>query len=206
MRAIVNNVSKLTEEEYNYLDEKVAHLRLLPYEYHKELMEAPFHVETVQSCNIVNESLSVDEKLLRIFIKITDSYLQFYRTQEQAGKYVITHTSSGYNYIDFVSSELQSELLAANFYRIPDKVQEILRTESGRYKFASNETMIIRAIEKINNPIKLLPFVKEDISGMNRLFDCLFYNLNLKHIHRIHSRQFLETAELLKQGVHYLYV
>ena len=179
LRAIVNNVSKLTEEEYNYLDEKVAHLRLLPYEYHKELMEAPFHVETVQSCNIVNESLSVDEKLLRIFIKITDSYLQFYRTQEQAGKYVITHTSSGYNYIDFVSSELQSELLAANFYRIPDKVQEILRTESGRYKFASNETMIIRAIEKINNPIKLLPFVKQaNVNVVNSFFSHL-KNLNI---------------------------
>ena len=179
LRAIVNNVSRLTEEEYNYLDEKVTHLRLIPYEYHKELMEAPFHVETVQSCNIVNESLSVDEKLLRIFIKITDSYLQFYRTQEQAGKYVITHTSSGYNYIDFVSSELQSELLAANFYRIPDKVQEILRTESGRYKFASNETMILRAIEKINNPLKLLPFVKQaNVNVVNSFFSHL-KNLNI---------------------------
>ena len=130
LRAIVNNVSKLSEDEYNYLDEKVSHLRLLPYEYHKELMEAPFRVETVQSSNIVNESLTADEKLLRIFIKITDAYLQLYRTQENSGKYIITKTSSGYNYIDSVSSDLQSELLAANFYRIPDKVQEILQTES----------------------------------------------------------------------------
>ena len=150
LRAIVNNVSNLTEDEYNYLDEKVSHLRLLPYEYYKELMEAPFCVETVQSSNIVNESLSADEKLLRIFIKITDAYLQFYRTQEISGRYVITKTSSGYNYIDTVSADLQSELLAANFYRIPDKVQEILRTESGKYKFASNETMLIRAIEGNN--------------------------------------------------------
>lgn len=160
-QVIVNNVSKLTEGEYNYLDEKVAHLRLLPYEYHKELMEAPFCVETVLSSNIVNESLSADEILLRIFIKITDSYLNFYKTQELAGKYIITQKSSGYNYIDSVSSDLQSELLAANFYRIPDKVQEILRKESERYRLALDGWMLIKAIEKINNPIMLFPVVKQ---------------------------------------------
>lgn len=161
LRAIVNNVSRLTEEEYNYLGEKVSHLRLLPYEYHKELMEAPFRVETVQSSNIVNESLTADEKLLRIFIKITDAYLQLYRTQENSGKYVITKTSSGLNYIDSVPSDLQSELLAANFYRIPDKVQEILPTEKSKYRFASNEMMLLKAIERLDNPIKLFPFVKQ---------------------------------------------
>ena len=129
LRAVVNNVSRLSEEEYDYLGEKVTHLRLLPYEYHKELMEAPFRVDTVQSANIVNESLTADEKLLRIFIKITDAYLQLYRTQENSGKYIITKTSSGLNYIDSVPTDLQSELLAANFYRIPDKVQEILQTK-----------------------------------------------------------------------------
>ena len=57
LRAIANNVSKLTEDEYNYLEANVLHLRLLPYEFCKELMEAPFRVETVQSANIVNEKL-----------------------------------------------------------------------------------------------------------------------------------------------------
>lgn len=161
LRAIVNNVSRITEDEYNYLDEKVSHLHLMPYEYHQELSEAPFHVETVQSANIVNDSLNADEKLLRIFIKITDAYLMLYRTQEIDGKYVITKTSSGYNYIDSVSSDLQSELLAANFYRIPTKVQEILQIESSKYMFASNEGMLVKAIERINNPIKLLLIVKQ---------------------------------------------
>lgn len=179
LRAVVNNVSKLSEEEYNYLGEKVTHLRLLPYEYHKELMEAPFRVETVQSANIVNEALTADEKLLRIFIKITDAYLQLYRTQENSGKYIITKTSSGYNYIDSVSSDLQSELLAANFYRIPNKVQEILQTESGKYKFASNETMLLRAIERLNNPIKLFPFVKQaNVNVVGAFFNYL-KNINI---------------------------
>lgn len=159
--AVVNNTSKLTEEEYNYLGNKVAHLRLLPYEYHKELMEGPFKVETVQSANIVNDGLQADEKLLRIFIKITDAFLSLYRTQEIGGKYVITKASNGYNYIDSVSDELQAELLAVNFYRILNKVQEILPTERGKYKFTSNETMLLKAIEKISSPIKLLPLVKE---------------------------------------------
>lgn len=179
LRAVVNNVSKLSEEEYNYLGEKVTHLRLLPYEYHKELMEAPFRVDTVQSANIVNEALTADEKLLRIFIKITDAYLQLYRTQENSGKYIITKTSSGYNYIDSVSSDLQSELLAANFYRIPNKVQEILQTESGKYKFASNETMLLRAIERLNNPIKLFPFVKQaNVNVVGAFFNYL-KNINI---------------------------
>lgn len=179
LRAVVNNVSKLSEEEYNYLGEKVTHLRLLPYEYHKELMEAPFRVDTVQSANIVNESLTADEKLLRIFIKITDAYLQLYRTQENSGKYIITKTSSGLNYIDSVPTDLQSELLAANFYRIPDKVQEILQTESGKYKFASNETMLLRAIERLNNPIKLFPFVKLANANVVGAFFNYLKNINI---------------------------
>ena len=179
LRAVVNNVSRLSEEEYDYLGEKVTHLRLLPYEYHKELLEAPFHVDTVQSANIVNESLTADEKLLRIFIKITDAYLQLYRTQENSGKYIITKTSSGLNYIDSVPSDLQSELLAANFYRIPDKVQEILQTESGKYKFASNETMLLRAIERLNNPIKLFPFVKLANANVVGSFFNYLKNINI---------------------------
>lgn len=179
LRAVVNNVSRLSEEEYDYLGEKVTHLRLLPYEYHKELMEAPFRVDTVQSANIVNESLTADEKLLRIFIKITDAYLQLYRTQENSGKYIITKTSSGLNYIDSVPTDLQSELLAANFYRIPDKVQEILQTESGKYKFASNETMLLRAIERLNNPIKLFPFVKLANANVVASFFNYLKNINI---------------------------
>lgn len=179
LRAVVNNVSKLSEEEYNYLGEKVTHLRLLPYEYHKELMEAPFRVDTVQSANIVNEALTADEKLLRIFIKITDEYLRLYRTQENSGKYIITKTSSGLNYIDSVPSDLQSELLAANFYRIPDKVQEILLTEKGKYKFASNETMLLRAIERLNNPIKLFPFVKLANANVVASFFNYLKNINI---------------------------
>lgn len=181
LRAVVNNVSKLSEEEYNYLGEKVTHLRLLPYEYHKELMEAPFRVDTVQSANIVNEALTADEKLLRIFIKITDEYeyLRLYRTQENSGKYIITKTSSGLNYIDSVPSDLQSELLAANFYRIPDKVQEILQTEKGKYKFASNETMLLRAIELLNNPIKLFPFVKLANANVVASFFNYLKNINI---------------------------
>ena len=179
LRAVVNNVSKLSEEEYNYLGEKVTHLRLLPYEYHKELMEVPFRVDTVQSANIVNEALTADEKLLRIFIKITDEYLRLYRTQENSGKYIITKTSSGLNYIDSVPSDLQSELLAANFYRIPDKVQEILQTEKGKYKFASNETMLLRAIERLNNPIKLFPFVKLANANVVASFFNYLKNINI---------------------------
>lgn len=179
LRAVVNNVSRLSEEEYDYLGEKVTHLRLLPYEYHKELMEAPFRVDTVQSANIVNESLTADEKLLRIFIKITDAYLQLYRTQENSGKYIITKTSSGLNYIDSVPTDLQSELLAAHFYRIPDKVQEILQTESGKYKFASNETMLLRAIERLNNPIKLFPFVKLANANVVASFFNYLKNINI---------------------------
>ena len=179
IKKIVNNVSRLTKEEYNYLDEKVPHLCLFPYEYYKELMEAPFHVETIQSADIVNRSLTADEKLLRIIIKITDSYLQFYRTQEISGSYVISKASSGYNYTDSVSADLQSELLVANFYRIPDKVQEILRTESGKYRFASNETMLQKAIESINNPIKLFPFVKQAKANAAETFFANLKTINI---------------------------
>ena len=174
LHAIVNNVSKLSEDEYNLLDEKVSHLRLLPYEYIKELQESPFRVETVQSSNIVNDGLTADEKLLRVFIKITDAYLNHYRTQENKGKFTITKTSSGNNYIDEVSADLKQELFTAGFYQIPRVVQEVLRTESAKYKFASNETMLISAINKVEDSFKLLPFIKQSNANViDAFFDSI---------------------------------
>lgn len=172
LHAIVNNVSRLSEDEYNLLDEKVPHLRLLPYEYQAELQESPFKVESVQSSNIVKDGLTVDEKLLRVFIKITDAYLILYRTQENNGKFTITKTSSGMNYIDDVSADLKQDLLNAGFYHIPHAVQEILKTESTKYHFVSNDTMLVSAIKKIADPFKLLPFVKDaDVNVLNAYFE-----------------------------------
>lgn len=174
LRTIVNNASRLTEKEYLYLGSKVMHLSLLPYSYYKELLESPFQVETIQSANIVQEGLTADRELLRIIIKITDGYLNLYRTQEVNDQYLITKTSSGFNYIDSVSPDLQGELLNAQFYRIPSYVQDLLKTERGKYRFASNETMLLKAIERINTPIKLLPFVKNaNATVVNSFFNQL---------------------------------
>lgn len=174
LHTIVPNVSRLTEDEYNLLDRKVPHLKLLPYEYQAELQEAPFKVETTYPSNIVRDGLRVDEKLLKVFIKITDGYLNQYRTQENSGTYYITRTTSGYNYVDEVSADLQQELQSAGFYHIPNVVQQILRTESVKYRFVSNETMLIKAIEKIAHPIKLLTFVKQaNANVINSFFNKL---------------------------------
>ena len=174
LHAIVNNVSRLTEDEYNLLGERVTHLRLLPYEYQAELQESPFRVETIQSFNIVNNGLIADEKLLKVFIKITDSYLNSYRTQENKGKYTITRDSSGKNYIDDVQDDLKQELLQAGFYHIPCVVQNILKTESAKYRFVSNETMLISAINKVTDPFKLMPFIKQSNANvLNAFFDSI---------------------------------
>ena len=169
-RTIVNNDSRLTEDEYNYLGRNVSHLHLIPFAYRKELTEAPFSLDTVQSRQIVNESLSVDEKLLQIFIKITDNYLNNYRTQEIKGDYLITKSSKGFNYIDSVSDDLKEELLDANFYHIPTKVQEIMNAESTQYGFVSNEFMLKKAIEELSDPLKLLPFVQKANDNVKRHF------------------------------------
>lgn len=189
LRAIVNNVSKLTEDEYNYLEANVSHLRLLPYEFCKELMEAPFRVETVQSANIVNEKLVADEKLLRIFIKITDRFLVSYYVQESEGNYIIQKKPSGYNYVDAVSSDLQDELFAAHFFRIPDKVQEILEVERKDYFFASNEDLLEKAIERVKNPIKLFSFAKD---AGTRILGIFFNNLRYINIETAITKASLE--------------
>lgn len=189
LRAIVNNVSKLTEDEYNYLEANVSHLRLLPYEFCKELMEAPFRVETVQSANIVNEKLVADEKLLRIFIKITDGFLVSYYVQESEGNYIIQKKPSGYNYVDAVSSDLQDELFAAHFFRIPDKVQEILEVERKDYFFASNENLLEKAIERVKNPIKLFSFAKD---AGTRILGIFFNNLRYINIETAITKASLE--------------
>lgn len=196
LHAIVNNVSRLNEEEYNLLGERVPHLRLLPFEYQAELQEAPFKVETVQSFNIVNDGLNADEKLLKVFIKITDAYLNLYRTQETKGKYLITRTSSGYNYIDDVSADLKMELQNAGFYHIPHIVQEILSAERSKYHFASNDDMLIMAIERIESPFKLLPFVKQaNARVIKAFFDSIkVINIDKKITKEDYKWQIIELA------------
>ena len=170
LHTIVNNVSKLTKDEYNLLGLKVNHLKLIPYEYVAELQEPPFKVETTYSSEIVKDGMSADETLLKVIIKITDNYLNSYRTQENSGFYYITRATSGYNYVDEVSADLQQELQSVGFYHIPHVVQQILSTERGKYRFVSNEDMLIRAINRINNPIKMLHFVKQANANVIKAF------------------------------------
>ena len=119
----------------------------------------PFHYHFAFN-PVFAERLVADEKLLRIFIKITDKFLDSFYVQESEGNYIIQKKPNGYNYVDAVSSDLQDELSAAHFFRIPDKVQEILNVERKNYFFASNENMLEKAIERIQNPIKLFSFAK----------------------------------------------
>ena len=129
--------------------------------------------------SFVNEKLVADEKLLRIFIKITDGFLVSYYVQESEGNYIIQKKPSGYNYVDAVSSDLQDELFAAHFFRIPDKVQEILEVERKDYFFASNENMLEKAIERIENPIKLFSFAKDAGIRILRNFFKQLKNINI---------------------------
>ena len=179
LRTIVNNVSKLTEEEYNALESKVDSLHLQPYEYLKELQDGPFNLETVQSSKIVGNGLRVDAQLLRILIKITDFYLSNYRTQENNGWYYVTRKNDGFNYVDCVSADLQQELANAGFYRIPDLVQEILNTEKSKYIFASNEDMLVNAVNSIAHPEKLLQFVKEANANVVKAFFDRINNIDI---------------------------
>lgn len=189
LRTIVNNVSRLSEEEYNILDSKIDTLHLQPYEYLKALQDGPFKLETIQSSKIVDNGLRVDAQLLRILIKITDFYLSNYRTQENNGVYYITRKTGGFNYVDSVSSDLQQELANGGFYRIPNLVQEILNTEKSKYIFASNEDMLVKAINTIAHPEKLLQFVKEANANVINVF---FDNINIINIDRKIEKTALE--------------
>lgn len=160
LRTLVNNSSRLSKEEYNYLANKIQNTQLQPFEYLKDLNEEPFQNEHILSLQIVGDGIIVDEEFLRIFIKITDDYLYLFHTQETDGKYQITKKSHGFNYVDSVTQDLQAELHVANFYHIPAYVQELLPEECNRLKFETNANMLINAIRGIENPIKLLPFVK----------------------------------------------
>lgn len=162
-RTIVNNISKLSEEEYNLLIKKVPYIKFLSYEFYKELTEAPFKIPSVSTFDIVSNGITVNKEFLAILVKITDDYLRFYRTNSLSnGDYSVSRpVGTLYNYIDDVSKDLKNELYNSKFYRIPDYVQELLNVEKVQYKFASNETMLIKAIESINNPILLLPIVKQ---------------------------------------------
>lgn len=117
--------------------------------------------------------------MLRIFIKITDGFLVSYYVLESEGNYIIQKKPSGYNYVDSVSSDLQDELLVANFFRIPDKVQEILEVESKNYFFVSNENMLEKAIERIENPIKLFSFAKNASTRILENFFDHLKNINI---------------------------
>ena len=200
-RIIVNNISGLTEEEYNYFDTRISRYfntwigrgqLLMPFEYYKELMEAPFHVESIPLEKIIRiieiskGGLKVDKKLLNIIIKIISKYLNDYRTQELNGGnvYIITSLYSSKNYIDKVDADLKAELENAKFYRVPDYVQQLYGQQIDyrellEHKLSSNESLLIEAIQKIKNKIKLLPIVKQ---ANQQVVSYFFEHLNIINI------------------------
>ncbi len=159
---VVNNISRLSEDDYNLLASKTPQIKFIPYEFYKELMELPFRLPNITTSDIVGNGIRADRDYLRVLVRITDDYLRLYRTQESDGIYYITKPGGNlYNYIDSVTPSLQEELSRCGFYRIPDYVQELLNAEKVQYKFGSNENMLKKAIELMSDPIVLLPIVKQ---------------------------------------------
>ena len=174
-RSIVENADKLTEEEYNMLEEKVPSLRLQPYEYQATLSVLPFLKVPIRSTDIVKPSLQADAELLKIIVKISPDYLGQFQTAEYQGSYVIVANSNPYkNYTESVLPELKQELATIGLYHLPELVQSLV--DASGCSFISNGDLLMFAIKLCKRPILLLPLVKRSndnvISGFfNRLGD-----------------------------------
>ena len=176
VRSMVNNASRLTEDEYNYFSDNLQKHNLpalQPFEYYKELCEEPFRTEPISSLRIVGDGITVNKEFLKLIVIVTDDYLNLFFTQEGSGKYRITKRLSGFNYENAVPSDLQKTLESVSFCHIPNYIQELLPEESNKHKFESNPNELILAIQRTKS-IKLLPFVKLSDS---RVKDVFFSNL-----------------------------
>lgn len=158
-REWISNVSRLTEDEYDYLNDNLCH-DLMPYRYEGLLNEA-FGKTYKSARDIIGKGIEADTKLLRIICKIINDYMDKYRTQQVGERFAISQLNRGKNYVDSVESDLEEELLNAKFYRVPDMVLEMKKdVELSDYKMSSNQNLLVNAIRSIEHPIMLLPIVE----------------------------------------------
>ena len=177
---------KLSEEEYQYLDSALPELRMIPYEYSKDLSNAIFDNSVIDIADIVGKKRIVNEKTLSILLKITDeNYISDYYTDEKAdGKYEISPIDDGFNYIDSVSKKQRRALFAIDFHHVPLKVKEIADAnwEDSNWEFhklSYNDYHLRKAIEQIENKALLIDFVKESYGHVK---DYFFDNLKVINI------------------------
>lgn len=160
---------RLPEDEYNYLKDHLCH-DLMPYRY-QGLLKGAFHKEYKYSKDIIGLGIKVDMTLLGIICKLTDEYLNMYRTQENGGMFTISRLNGGKNYVDNVDGNLKDELENARFYKVPDAVIELEKHRGlSDYRLASNEQLLISAIDNISRPMMLLPIVEKANQEVKRVF------------------------------------
>lgn len=170
-RYVIYSVSRLTRDEYNYLDQTLPNLRLLPFEYIKDLKEGPFIIHSLHIVEIVSDGIEADEHLLKIIFKLTENFLAACRVEYDEGIFKIHLLSGGLNYCNTVSQELKVKLQEARLYPVPEKVQELMGEACHRFRFEQNEDLLVKAVERIALPLLLLPYVAN--AGI-KVLDCFF--------------------------------
>ena len=125
---------------------------------------------------------SVDFESLRILINITDDFLRKYRIIGENDSFQIMRLNGGNNYFNNeVDLSLRQELVNIGFFYVPEKTQSLFHNDKEKraYNFVSNDELIFRALESINDRIKLFPIIRNCNADVIKRF---FQNLPVLQI------------------------
>ena len=180
---IINCPNKrLNEEDYNKLKSIFPLYNFVPFKFEKDLNKEPFNLTTIYSYDLIEDRMNVDFESLRILINITDDFLRKYRIIGENDSFQIMRLNGGNNYFNNeVDLSLRQELVNIGFFYVPEKTQSLFHNDKEKraYNFVSNDELIFRALESINDRIKLFPIIRNCNADVIKRF---FQNLPVLQI------------------------
>lgn len=153
---------KLDISEYQLLADSFKGHTFVPYQFEKELTEAPFTLPSLSVDDLLSDGIELHIDILKILATLHSDLLGRYRIIGTQDTFKIFNLDGGRNYLDNVSNELRKKLVQAGFYYVPEQVQALFASHNNyAYYFKTNTTLASKVIERLPNTYELLPVIKD---------------------------------------------
>jgi hypothetical protein len=116
---------KLDIREYQLLADSFKGHTFVPYQFEKELTEAPFTLPSLSVDDLLSDGIELHIDILKILATLHSDLLGRYRIIGTQDTFKIFNLDGGRNYLDNVSNELRKKLVQAGFYYVLEQVQAL---------------------------------------------------------------------------------
>lgn len=159
---LMRSGKKLDVSEYQLLADSFKGYTFVPYQFEKELTEAPFILPYLSVDDLLSDGIELHIDILKILAALHSDLLSKYRIIGTQDTFKIFNLDGGRNYLDNVSNELRKKLVQAGFYYVPKQVQALFVSPNNyAYYFKTNTTLASKVIERLPNTYELLPVIKD---------------------------------------------